>query len=198
MGIYSLTRIFWSLYTTQSTETRKPPRVVSSIQKYRPTGVDEAANIILTFPRDGHSGGNLVGIATTSFRIPSDIDNKRASGPAVRSQSTKGELQVWSPIYRQTRISSFFLMGLSKDKHWSQPGPGPGSNRHNGYLDNTYPESEGYGMFWEADEETLAPTEGRKAGRYEVLDESTIVMDVMDEVRNQHDLHYPSNIKVTH
>jgi dihydrodiol dehydrogenase / D-xylose 1-dehydrogenase (NADP) len=41
VGIYSLTWIFQTLYTTQSFESRVAPRVLSSVQKYGPTGVDE-------------------------------------------------------------------------------------------------------------------------------------------------------------
>ncbi|KAL4940155.1 hypothetical protein BDV06DRAFT_224332 [Aspergillus oleicola] len=48
MGIYSLAWIFQTLYTTQSAQAHAkypPPRVVFSVQKYGPTGVDEMASM---------------------------------------------------------------------------------------------------------------------------------------------------------
>ncbi|KAK9322274.1 putative dimeric dihydrodiol dehydrogenase [Lipomyces orientalis] len=197
MGIYSLTWIFQTLYTTQPLEVRKAPRVTSSVRKYGPTGVDEAATILLTFPRDTQSGGDLHGIATTSFRVASDISNNGASGPAVRIQGSEGELQVWPPIYRPTRTRLILADGTIEDKTWPQPGPGQGSNWYNGYLDSAFAEGEGYGMFWEADEAAMALLEGRKEGQYEGLDESIIIMNVMDEVRRQNDLSYPESIEAT-
>jgi dihydrodiol dehydrogenase / D-xylose 1-dehydrogenase (NADP) len=94
VGIYSLTWIFQTLYTTQSFESRVAPRVLSSAQKYGPTGVDEMATILITFPQDAKLGGDLHGIATTSFQVANDIENKGTSGLAVRIQGKKGKLQV--------------------------------------------------------------------------------------------------------
>lgn len=195
MGIYSLTWIFQTLYTTQLPETRKPPQVLSSVRKYEPTGVDEAVSMLLTFPRENGLGGDMHGIVTTSFCVACDIDNKGTSGPAVRIQGTQGELQVWPPIYRPTRTKLILADGTIEDKSWPQPGPGPSSGWYNGWGDNTYAEGEGYGMFWEADEAALALIEGRKEGRYEGLDETVTIMDVMDQVRGQHGLKYPSGVE---
>lgn len=197
MGIYSLTWIFQTLYTTQPPETRKPPRVLSSVQKYEPTGVDETTTILMTFPRDAQSGGDLQGMAMTSFRVASDIDGRGKSGPAVRIQGRKGELQVWPPIYRPTRTRLILADGTIEEKTWPQPGPRPGSKWHNGYGSITFAEGEGFGMFWEADEAGMALVEGRKEGRYEGLDESVIIMEVMDEVRRQNELIYPQHIEAT-
>jgi dihydrodiol dehydrogenase / D-xylose 1-dehydrogenase (NADP) len=58
-------------------------------------------------------------------------------------------------------------------------------------------EGEGYGMFWEADEAATALLEGRKEGQYEDLDESILIMDVMDGVRRQNNLIYPQKIEAT-
>lgn len=201
MGIYSLTWIFQALYTAQSLNVRArapAPRVVSSVQKYRPTGVDEMVSTLLTFSRDPELGGDMHGIATTGFRVANDIDGKGTSGPAVRIQGRKGELQVWPPIYRPTRTRLILGDGTVEDKAWPQPGPGKGSKWFNGYsIAGTNPEGEGYGMFWEADEAAMALIEERKEGQYEGLDESVLIMQVMDEIRRQNGLVYAEEIEAT-
>lgn len=195
MGIYSLTWVFQTLYTTRTAGDRQPPRVVSSIQKYAPTGVDELVTILLTFPRATDSGGDMHAIASAGFRTSSDTDGKGTSGAAVRIQGTKGELQVWPPIFRPTRTKLVLADGTIEDKTWPQPGPGKGSGWYNGFMARRNAEGEGHGMFWEADEAALALVEGRKESRYESLDESVLVMEVMDEVRRQNDLTYPEKIE---
>ena len=52
-------------------------------------------------------------------------------------------------------------------------------------------------MFWEADEAGTAVAEGRKESKYESLDESIVIMEVMDEVRRQNGQRYPDNIEST-
>ena len=52
-------------------------------------------------------------------------------------------------------------------------------------------------MFWEADEAALAITEGRKEGKFLGLDESIVIMEVMDEARRQGDFKLPEKIETT-
>lgn len=196
MGIYSLTWVFQTLYTTQSPQSRKAPRIASTTTKYPQTGVDETTTILLTFPRDVEAGGDVHAIASSSFRASNDIDGAGTSGPAVRVQGTKGEIQVWPPIYRPTRTRLILSDGTTEDKTWPQPGPGKGSGWYNGFSSSNA-EGEGHGMFWEADEAALALVEGRKEGRFESLDESLVIMEVMDEVRRQNGLVYPEKIETT-
>ena len=87
--------------------------------------------------------------------------------------------------------------GTVEDKEWLQPGPGKGSGWVNGFGDETNPEGEGHGMFWEADEAASAIVEGRKEGKFESLDESIVIMEVMDEVRKQGGMKLPDNIEST-
>jgi dihydrodiol dehydrogenase / D-xylose 1-dehydrogenase (NADP) len=192
LGIYSLTWVFQTLYTTQSDP--KAPSVLASIKKYPQTGVDEMTTMLLSFPR---KEGDAHAVATTQFRAASDVDGKGTSGPAVRVQGDKGELQVWPPIFRPTKTKIIFKDGTVEDKEWPQPGPGEGSGWYNGFGGNTNAEGEGHGMFWEADEAALALTEGRKEGKYESLQESIVIMEVMDEVRKQNGLKYPEKIETT-
>ena len=192
LGIYSLTWCFQTLYHTQSAAERKPPSVVSSLKQYR-TGADEMTSIILSFPRSAAAGGDAHAIATTALRNPADPDKKGTAGPAIRIQGDKGEMQVFPPPFRPTRTRMVLSDGTVEDKQWPQPGPGDGF--FSGFLSNKNPEGEGHGMFWEADEAAGAFLEGRKEGKFLGLDESIVIMEVMDEVRRQGGLRYPEKIE---
>lgn len=196
MAVYSLTWVFQTLYTTQPAETRRAPHVVSSMQKYPRTGVDELTTILLTFPRDVAAGGDMHGVASASLRTSNDYDHKGASGPAVRIQGTQGEIQVWPPLYRPTRTRLVLANGEIEDKNWPQPGPGAGSGWYNGFI-KMEAEGEGHGMFWEADEVARALVEGRTEPPVSVqgLEESVLVMEVMDGVRRQGGLVFPEEIE---
>lgn len=190
LGIYSLTWVFWSLYHTQ--KNPKPPTVQSAMRKWE-SGVDQITSMLLTFPRDD---GDAHGIATTGLRVATDPGNA-GQVPAVRIQGLKGELMVYPPIFRPTRTKLVMADGTIEDKDWPQPGPGKGSGWHNGFGGNWQQEGEGQGMFWEADECAYALRDGRKEGRNESLEESLVIMKVMDEVRQQHGMKLPEKIETT-
>ena len=194
MGIYALTWVFQCLYTTQPEGKRIAPKVTSSLQKYGPTGVDESTTMLLTFPRE--SGGDAHGVATTSIRVATDPDGKGTTGPAVRIRGDKGEVQVW-PIVRPTKTKLVLRDGTVDEKTWTPPGPGAGSGWRNGFGSRLHDEGVGHGMFWEADEAGLALLEGRLESRFESLEETILIMQVMDEVRRQGSFHLPENIETT-
>jgi hypothetical protein len=52
-------------------------------------------------------------------------------------------------------------------------------------------------MFWEADECAYAIRDGRKEGQKESLEESLVIMKVMDEVRRQGGMKLPDKIETT-
>ena len=197
LGIYSLTWIFQTLYLTQPSEERKPPKVFGAINKYAKTGADEQTTMLLVFPRSAEKGGDIHGVALTSMRTAADPDGKGSAGPAIRVQGDKGEVQVFHPAYRPTKTRVVLADGTVEDREWNQPGPGPGSHWYNGFGATKNGEGEGHGMFWEADEAGLALKEGRKEGKFESLEESVVIMEVMDEVRRQNDMVYPAKIEST-
>ena len=137
LGIYSLTWVFQTLYHTQPANKRTPPSVVSSIQKYPPTGADEMTTMLLTFPRES---GAAHGIATTGMRTASDVNGVDEPPPAVRVQGDKGEVQVWPPIFRPTKTKLVLKDGTVERKQWPQPGPGKSSGWVNGFLGMKDPE----------------------------------------------------------
>ena len=191
LGIYALTWVFQTLYTTQ--KDPQPPTVVSSMRKYNKTGVDQQTTMLLTFPRE--KDGDAHGIATTGMRVPSD-QNGKMEAPSIRIQGTEGELMVYPPAYRPTRTKLVLKDGTVDQKDWPHPGPGPGSGFYNGFG-GSFPEGEGMGMFWEADECAYALREGRKEGQYESLNESLVIMRTMDEIRKQHNFVLSDKIETT-
>jgi dihydrodiol dehydrogenase / D-xylose 1-dehydrogenase (NADP) len=198
MGIYALTWVFQTLYTTQPESERQAPKVISSMKKYGPTGSDEMVTMVLEFPRSEKNGGVAHAIATTSLRVGTNPDGKReTSGASIRIQGDRGEVQIFPPAYRPTKSKLILTDGTVEEKEWVQPGPGVGSKFFNGFGEGINPEGEGHGMFWEADEAATALVEGRKEGKYESLAESVVIMEVMDEVRKQGGLVYPEEIETT-
>ncbi|KAK8195267.1 hypothetical protein HDK77DRAFT_164301 [Phyllosticta capitalensis] len=195
LGIYSLTWVFQTLYTTLPPADRKPPSVLSSLKRYAPTGAaDELTTILLTFPRP--KTGDVHAVATTGIKYASDpVGDKTTAGPACRVHGEKGEIQIFPPLYRPTKTRLILNDGTVDERDWPQPGPGKGSGWVNGFGDSMQAEGEGQGMFWEADEAATALVEGRKEGRFEDLAESITIMEVMDEVRKQAGLRYPEKIE---
>ena len=192
-GIYALTWVFQTLYTTQTNP--RPPTLSSAIRKYR-LGTDQSTCMLLTFPREKE--GDAHGIATCSLRVNSNPGGKDEAGPCIRVQGTKGEVQVFPPAHNPDRSKLILHDGTVEEKDWSHhPGPGKGSGFVNGFGDETYPEGDGMGMFWEADECAHAIRDGRKEGRLESLEESLTIMKVMDEVRRQADFGFPDHLEST-
>ena len=195
LGIYALTWVFQTLYHTQPSDARVPPQVLAALKQYS-TGADEQTTMLLRFPRSKELGGDAHGVAMTSLRVNADPDGK-GTVPAVRVQGTKGEIQVFAPIFRPTRTRMVLADGTHEEKEFPMPGPGKGSGWYNGFSGNKNPEGEGHGMFYEADEAATAILEGRKEGKYESLSESVVIMETMDEVRRQGGMNYPEKIEST-
>jgi dihydrodiol dehydrogenase / D-xylose 1-dehydrogenase (NADP) len=197
LGIYSLTWVFQTLYLTQPEDARQPPKVLAALKSYGPTkDADESSSLVLSFPRSDALGGEAHAIATTSM-IVSSSPGGNSDVPSIRIQGPKGEIQVYPPAFRPTHTRLVLKDGTIEDKHWPQPGPGKGSGWYNGFGKGTNAEGEGHGMFWEADEAATAFIEGRKEGKFESLDESILIMEVMDEARKQGGLKYPAKIETT-
>jgi dihydrodiol dehydrogenase / D-xylose 1-dehydrogenase (NADP) len=199
-GIYSLTWVFQTIWTTTPEAKRKRPEVVSFIKKLPRSGVDEMTSMLLTFPRDPADGGDVHAIATTSIRIsnnPASLAKQEDKiGPNIRIQGSRGEIQVFPPAFRPTRTRVIdYESGHVEDKSWPQPGPGTGSGWYNGFGAGKNSEGEGHGMFWEADEAARAVRDGRLEGALEGWGESVLIMEIMDEARKKAGLVYPEKIE---
>ncbi|KAH7139720.1 hypothetical protein B0J13DRAFT_477975 [Dactylonectria estremocensis] len=198
-GIYSLTWAFQALYSTQPAATRQPPTFKSMVAKYAPTGVDSMVTMMLEFPRDEEHGGPAHAVASCSMGLSNDAVATAADAviPNIRIQGPQGELQVFPPAYRPTRTRLILKDGTCEDIAWPQPGPGAGSGWYNGWGSSRNPEGQGHGLFWEADDAARALVEGRKEGSCLGLDESILIMEIMDEVRRDAGLEYPAPLETT-
>ncbi len=197
LGIYALTWVFQTLYHTQPKESRQPPKILSFMKIYKPTEkADEQSTTILQFPRSKEAGGEAHAVATTSLRVATSPGGNKDI-PFVRIQGPKGEIQVFGESFRPLSTRIISKDGSVESKDFPIPGPGKGSGWTNGFGSTTQPEGEGQGMFWEADEAADGFINGRKEGRYLDMDESILIMEVMDEIRKQGGLVYPEKIETT-
>lgn len=197
LGIYALTWVFQTLYHTQPEGSRQAPKLMAYVKSYEATGkADETSTAILQFPRSKEAGGEAHAVATTSLRVATAPGGNQDL-PFVRIQGPKGEIQVFGHSFRPLSIKIISSDGKVEAKDFPIPGPGKGSGWFNGFGGSLQSEGEGQGMFWEADEAADAIINGRKEGRYLGLDESILIMEVMDEIRKQGGLVYPEKIEST-
>ncbi|EXM20307.1 hypothetical protein RAB80_003698 [Fusarium oxysporum f. sp. vasinfectum] len=196
-GIYSLTWVFEVLRSVQPELSRQPRLIKSAVAKYYYTEVDAMSTILLEFSRSKADGGTDHAVTSTSLRLSNDSIAKEndAMVPNIRIQGQYGEVQIVPPAYGPTRTRPILKHGLVADKEWPQPGPGKGSGWYTGYRPALNPEGEGHGLFWEADDAGRGIMEGRKEGSRLGLDESILIMEVMDKVRSEAGVRYPYEVE---
>jgi len=181
LGIYSLTWVFQTMWHTLSKDLQKDkPKVIGTAMTPEPrTGADEMTTMLIEFPKSTPNGlTKSQAVATTAMRVAFDPDGKNSAGPAVRVQGSKGELQVYGPIFRPTRYRFIPNSGEIKDEQFEFPGGG-------------------HGMFWEADEAARCLRDGKLESQGLSWDESILIMEIMDEARRQGGLTYPKEIEST-
>ncbi|KAF3394518.1 D-xylose 1-dehydrogenase [Penicillium rolfsii] len=187
LGIYSLTWVFQTLYHTLPESQRKPPKVTSQMTPYHLTGADESTTILLTFPTSTPANNKPPrvshGIAMTNIRVSGDPDEQGTSGPNIRIQGTKGEIQVFGYPFRPTRYRVIPKKGIE--------GAPEARDVECGFPDG------GHGMAWEADEVARCLRDGKLESESMPWEESLVIMEVMDEVRRQGGLVYPATIEST-
>ncbi|KAF6829726.1 oxidoreductase C513.06c-like protein 1 [Colletotrichum musicola] len=171
LGVYPLNWVFQVLYHLQPEAEKELPRVKSFVQKYR-TGVDQSVTILLDFPKHGTTG-----IVTSSLRVATD------PGPAIRIQGSRGEIQIDHPAYKPL---SFKIIRTNEK----------GSTIE--VVECPQPQDEargwGNGTFWEADEAARCIRDGKMESSVMPLDESVLIMSVMDEVLKEAGVRYPELI----
>ena len=176
IGIYALTWVFQIMYTTQP-KPREAPTVLAAIQKYAETGADEMTSMILQFPKH-----NAMGIALTGLRA--GYKNGKNYGAAITITGTKGEIQVDGPAYCPTHYR--VIMNSDPSKVEEVECAIPKDEERDGW---------GQGMFWEADEAARCLRDGKLESEWISWEESTVIMETMDEVRRQGGLVYPDLIE---
>ncbi|KAL3471097.1 hypothetical protein BJX99DRAFT_238184 [Aspergillus californicus] len=187
LGIYALTWVFQILYHTLPPAQRKPPsKVISHMAKFPGTGADEDTTMIITFPTTTPSAlpnRTSHAVAMTAFRVSTDPDNRGSAGPSIQIQGTKGHIQIFGPAYCPVRYR-VIPSGDSTDPSTIQDVsmPVPGGAR---------------GMFWEADEVARCLRDGKLESETLPWEESIVIMEVMDTVRQQGGLIYPESLEST-
>jgi predicted dehydrogenase len=185
LGIYALTWVFQTMYHTLPPSERVAPTVAGAIMTAEPrTGADEMTTMLLEFPKSAPSGKfKAHAIATTAMRVdfdPAKNGEKAAQTPAVRIQGTEGEIQVFGPLYRPTRFRIVSAKGEVKEVEMDP-------KEHGG----------AHGMMYEADEAARCLLAGKLESEGMGWEESTVIMETMDEVRRLGGLKYPEAIEST-
>jgi hypothetical protein len=181
--------VYQILYHCQP-KPREEPKVVAAMKKYGKTDVDEMTSVILQWEKTAS-----VGIATTALRVATQPDGEgsAASGPAARIQGSKGEIQVFGPLYRPT-LYRVFKNGGKKGEFEEVHCPIPRDPEREG-KEGAQEKGWGHGMFWEADEAARCLRDGKLESEILSWEESILIMDAMDEVRKQGSLTYPELIE---
>ncbi|PLB51494.1 dimeric dihydrodiol dehydrogenase [Aspergillus steynii IBT 23096] len=171
LAVYPLTWIFQFLYhdSLSSDGTKSRPLVSSSVIKYAATGVDETATVVVTFP-----DSKAQGVATASLRVTSD-----PTDPGVRIFGHKGQIQIFGPAARPLSIAVVDYAAAD--------------TRAVERKDFDIPV--GHGLFWEADACARALAGGERESDVIPLDETVLIMEVLDQVREQNRLRYPDDIE---
>jgi predicted dehydrogenase len=181
LGIYSLTWLFMALYHAQEKgKKREEPVVSSSVTKYK-TGVDETTTVLLHFP-----GSGAQGVASTSIQVATEPNSEHPSADAIRIQGTLGDLTInYAP-----RPRTYTLTPAANEKRGQ-----PASFSYHVVDKFRIIPGGGHGMFWEADECARCIRDGKMESEIGGLEETEVMMRVMDQVRNQGGVTYPERIE---
>ncbi|KAJ9495910.1 hypothetical protein LTR99_003670 [Exophiala xenobiotica] len=184
LGIYSLSWVFQTMFHTLPPPLREDrPSVLGTAMTFTSTGVDESVVALLDFPKSTPTGKTKAhGIVTAAMRITDSPAGARAEEevPTIRIQGEKGEIQMFGRIHCPTRYKL-----LPKEPNQET-------------IDRTF-EMDGaaLGLVYEADAAARALVAGKLESEIMTWAESTLVMEVMDQIRHQGGLTYPEAIETT-
>jgi predicted dehydrogenase len=182
LGIYSLTWVFMALYHAVPEAERKEPVVTSAVSKYA-TGVDETTTVLCFFPTTGAHA-----VASTSIAVATtpNAECPNPGGDAIRIQGTLGDLTVdYAP-----RPRSYTLTPAANEKRGK-----PADFEYEVVERFKEIPGGGHGMFWEADECARCIRDKKMESEVCGLQETEVMMRVMDQVRGQGGVLYPKGIE---
>ena len=177
IGFYALTWLFQTLYHTQNPKSRRQPSaVLSLVEFHEPSETDQMTSLIMRFDMPSNSMLKTAhGIATTSMVLPDAVNE---GGPTVHIYGLKGEIQVWGPAHRAQSIK--VIPKAVHEEAFERKFEIPGS---------------GHGMFWEADAAAKCWLAGELECPLMTWDESTLLIEAMDEIRLQAKIVYPTEVE---
>ena len=193
LGIYSLTWIFQALYHTLRVSKRLAPEVKGVAMAMEPrTGSDEMTSVLLEFPHSAPNGEfKAHATATTAMRLDHATSKHAMTGPTVRIQGTKAEIQVFGLTSTPTK----YKLVPWQSHQTAAAGRTPISTC---IQEHTFDfPGNGSGLFWEADEAARCWRDGKLESDDMPWRESIVIMETMDEIRRQGGLTYPENIEST-
>ncbi|KAJ6021475.1 dimeric dihydrodiol dehydrogenase, partial [Penicillium herquei] len=156
-----------------------PLDILSTVSKHVKTGVDESVSILMTFASCEPTNPDILTIANASI---SAADNYDGNTPVVRIQGETGEIQLFGPAWRPSKIRVFkreqkFVAAGSLSKT----------------VENEMPDVQG--LCFEADEAARCIREGRVESPLMPWHQSLIAMQIMDKVRKDNNLQFSSDIE---
>ncbi|KAH7326845.1 NAD-binding protein, partial [Rhizoctonia solani] len=168
--------LFWALitlYHLPANEHTPPSQIAASCTLHPETGVDIQTTAILNFSKIGAQA-----ILSSSLEVPTPKDQ------VVLIQGTKGDLVV--PLIPPGRPTKYYIRVRREEKR-------------NADYDETVKAFDipGHGLFWEADECARCLARGEIESSRMPLDESILAMDILDEIRKQGGIKFPSDIEGT-
>ncbi|KDN47815.1 hypothetical protein RSAG8_03235, partial [Rhizoctonia solani AG-8 WAC10335] len=155
--------LFWALvtlYHLPTNELTPPSHIAASSTLHPKTGVDIQTTDILSFSKIGAQA-----ILSSSLEVPTPRDQ------VVLIQGTKGDLVV--PLIPPGRPTMYYVR-VRKEKR-------------NAEYDETVKTFDipGHSLFWEADECARCLARGQIESSRMPLDESILVMEILDEIRSR-------------
>lgn len=170
--------IHWVLQALDPMQQR-PLDVVSCISRHISTGVDESVSIVMKFAPLQASRSDILAIASVSLPAADHYDGNT---PVLRIQGDKGEIQVFGPSWRPSKIRVI---------HREQVFGATGTLLES--FPNDIPETV-HGLCFEADEAARCIREGQLESPRMPWAQTLVAMQILDKVRKDNAIIFPGDI----
>lgn len=176
VGVYSINWVLQALEDRQ----RHPLEVHSVMSKDKTSSVDTTTSIVMKFEPRTTDAPAVVAIASASLLA---ADNYDGHTPVIRIEGNKGEIQVFGPSWRPSKVSLF-----ERQQKFGASGILVRE------MENNIPEGT-HGLCYEADEVARCIRDGKLESPSMPWAETLIVMEIMDTVRRDNSLWFPEEVE---
>ncbi|PKY01053.1 NAD(P)-binding protein, partial [Aspergillus campestris IBT 28561] len=179
LAVYSLHWVFQAM--SPRAKPRYPIKISSAATLNSNSGVDETVTILMILPPAAEATEDpaILAIASASLRATDDPDGHT---PVVRIQGDKGEIQVFGPPWRPSRVCVVEC----------EQGPKKVSKTHE--VDVSFP-NRVYGLRYEADEAAMCIYYFMKESMTVPWEDTLLRMRVLDSVRRQNRIVFPAEVE---